>query len=250
MHDGKEGITFSFHPRGRKKCGREALLAGRIALGPRAGSDWQIAADLRKQLIIPQETANTGLRAVVVRGSGTCLGGKAGSAKGACGRRGPEGKCLGETEAAEAVQPDGKDKVHRMEDGCKALSTTWWLASALGIYVQHCLWPQREVGSECNSGKSKHGGWWDLHLRASVTFNHAPGRWLMSSTASLMPSAQRGAPHGLLLWFSSTRKTIWIMCRREQSTCPVTVLFHYTSSVAEKCQKSRSPQINSIQLGF
>lgn len=56
-----------------EKCRSEAFLGRRIVSRPRVGKDWQKAADLRKQLIIPQETVSTGLRAVVVRGSGNCL---------------------------------------------------------------------------------------------------------------------------------------------------------------------------------
>lgn len=42
------------------KCGSEAFLGRRPVFGPRVGRDWQMAADLRKQLIIPQETLSTG----------------------------------------------------------------------------------------------------------------------------------------------------------------------------------------------
>lgn len=58
----------------------DAILGRRVVFGPRAGRDWQMAADLRKQLIIPQETVSTALRAVVVRGSVNCLFSKAYSA--------------------------------------------------------------------------------------------------------------------------------------------------------------------------
>ena len=63
-----------------EKCRREAFLGRQVVFGPRAGRDWQMAVDLRKQLIIPQETVSTGLRAVVVRGSVNCLFSKADSA--------------------------------------------------------------------------------------------------------------------------------------------------------------------------
>lgn len=63
-----------------EKCRGEAFLGRRVVFAPRAGRDWQMAADLRKQLIIPQETVSTGLRAVVVRGSLNCLFSKVDSA--------------------------------------------------------------------------------------------------------------------------------------------------------------------------
>lgn len=92
------------------------FLGRRVVCGPRAGRDWQMAADLRKQLIILQETLSTGLRAVVVRGSVNCLFSK-------CHVRmwlmRLERKMLRCTEAVEAVQQDWKDRVRRIEGRCR-----------------------------------------------------------------------------------------------------------------------------------
>lgn len=63
-----------------EKCRSEAFLGRRVVFGPRVGRDWQMAANLRKQLTIPQETVSTGLRVDVVRGSVNCLFGEADSA--------------------------------------------------------------------------------------------------------------------------------------------------------------------------
>lgn len=63
-----------------EKCRSGAFLGRHVAFGPRVGRDWQMAADWRKQLIIPQETVRTALRVDVVGGSANCLFSKADSA--------------------------------------------------------------------------------------------------------------------------------------------------------------------------
>lgn len=65
---------------GEEKCRSETLLGRPVVFGPRVGRDWQMASDLRKQLIIPQERASTVLRVVVVRGSVNCFLSKVDSA--------------------------------------------------------------------------------------------------------------------------------------------------------------------------
>lgn len=77
--DRKEDITIGFIHE-REKCGSEAFLGSYIVTGPKVARDWQIATDLRKQLIIPQEIVSTSLRVVVVIGPVNCLLSKADSA--------------------------------------------------------------------------------------------------------------------------------------------------------------------------
>lgn len=52
--------------------GEKTFWAGVLDLS-RGGQRLAEAADLRKQLMIPQETVSNGLRVVVVRGSESCL---------------------------------------------------------------------------------------------------------------------------------------------------------------------------------
>lgn len=79
LHPGMGRKVLQFEMR-EEKCRSEAFLGMHVVFGPRVGRDWQMATDLRKQLIIPQEMVRTGLRGVVVRGSETCLFCKADSA--------------------------------------------------------------------------------------------------------------------------------------------------------------------------
>lgn len=79
LHPGMGRKVLQFEKR-EEKCRRGAFLGRHVVFGPRVGRDWQMATDLRKQLIIPQEMVRTCVRVVVVRGSETCLFCKADSA--------------------------------------------------------------------------------------------------------------------------------------------------------------------------
>lgn len=181
------------------KCGSEAFLGRRLVFGPRVGRDWQMAADLRKQLIIPQETLSTGFQSSCGQRSNKLFTWWSWQSHVRMWLMRLEGKMLRCTEAAEAVRWDRKNIVRHMKEGCEGdVRRLVVLISKYGISgVTRELW--QHWSEEVNVSKYSITGFIPDGSSASQSCRILGGYWVVLST-------EHETPELFLLRFSTLGK--------------------------------------------